>query len=915
MNSSSNRYSKNNQENLREFLDEANEIINRVLENLHIIESRQGKFDNKEISNIYRDMHTLKGTAQLFGVKKIALISHCLEATLDRLRDPGSIFSVLLLKASFDCLNLLKNVVSDLSIDGQTQIPENLVIKTISALIEVATQDQSDNSGLINDFITTNDHEINNIKNRDVKNEKNPSDEMIIATPQVAMQESSIRVQVNQLDKILHLVGELVLIKNQFLQNQEYIELPDLKAATKNLDIITSALQNDVMKTRMQPISTITSKLSFLVKEISESLKKKVDLTVEGAGTELDKSILELIKDPLTQIIKNACDHGIENPEERLLANKPSTGHLLFKSFHEGGQVIIEISDDGVGLNVEKIKNKILEKKIHTVEELEKLSEQQIFNYIFLPDFSTTEEVSALSGRGVGMDIVKTNLSKVGGSVDVSSSKGRGTTVQLRIPLTLAIVPSLVILQGPHQYVLAQVRIVEMMKVASRAENQLNKIEYIQGRPILRTRKKIIPLVHLGGLLKNEFNLNEVIDEFVNIVVLDVDGKHYGLIIDEVGNFTDVVVRPLNVLLKHLKIFSGATILGDGSTSVILDIVGISEFANVFKKKEVNHQIDLHAKSLKKQKTFDIQEFLIFNMTKVDDENQSHFVIPLCLVQRLERISTRKIEYSGELSIIKYGDSILTLVDLKNCLTSTLDTKLKNKVTIHKDISELNVIVIKKSDKFYGFIVNEIEDILTFDATIDDSLTPQFGIMGNILFQKSIYVVIDALGIIDRILSNKEQFLPRKSLLEIKKIVLDQKQKKIRVLYAEDVVFFRKHVSKILSEIGIEVTTFEDGELAYQELIEAPPNTYNLILSDIEMPNKNGIEFAKMVRANEQYKLIPMIALTTRFNDSDIKVGFNAGFNAYLEKLNPEKLILEINKLMNIDDIQQYNQEHNQQAV
>jgi two-component system chemotaxis sensor kinase CheA len=922
---------------LQEFISEGSEILQRVSEGLQSIE--KGNKDPELLSSIYRDMHTLKGTAQLFGYQNIGKLSHVLEASLDPIRKKKLSISARLHECCFMSLDLLGKMLSSVQNSKTDEGFTDEMLHMISLLIDAATHQFAGEINISKDSISAPDRSI---KLEDVKKVE-PQKKEIVEQPKPVMTneitpikpveqkvvqpvlavspdvekshpavqvvqdqtslssvpEATIRVQVSLLDNLMNMIGELVLVRNQVLQFKNNHEDAELISLSKNLDVVTTQLQTEVMKTRMQPISNVVSKFQRVVRDLSKDLGKQIDLTLEGAETELDKTLLEAIKDPMTHLVRNACDHGIETPSQRKTAGKPENGHLLIRSFHEGGHVVIEISDDGKGLDRKKLIAKAIEKNLLTPEKAEAMSEKEVYNIIFMPGFSTAQTVTAVSGRGVGMDVVKTNIEKIGGTIELSSTLGKGMSVAIKIPLTLAIVPALLIKMKHEKYAIPQVKLVELVRVESNEQGA--GIEYLHGRPMLRLRGDLLALVDLRELTEqneNQKSQNNYSD--TNIVVLNADGEIFGLIVDEISDTADIVVKPLSTFLKYLTLFSGATILGDGTVAIILDVMGLAMAANIntHKAKEIDPGLSNDDHNTKKM--FDAQDFLLIDL----GTHVTH-AIPLCLVQRLEEFSLKMIEQSGNQKVVRYRDQLLPLLDLVELLgyESLVDKNLKK-----KEVE--SVVVVQRTGKYYGIKVREVLDIINIECDIDDSICDRLGILGNVVHQKSVIVVVDVLGLIEQ----KQQVIKKGTTQEkdtpvtrmtnnierIKSLNIDMKSKKVRVLYAEDVAFFRKHVMKVLTDAGFEVTVYEDGAKALAALEKSYDNQFNLILSDIEMPKMDGLQFAQEVRKREKYAHIPMIALTTRFKQSDIDAGIKAGFTAYMEKLDPEKLLTKIAALMNL---------------
>lgn len=892
---------------ISEFIAESEEIIGRLNSNLSQLES--GPFTQEKIDSIYRDIHTLKGTSQLFGFINIGLIGHALEACLEPVRSKRIGLIPKLINVIFACLDhvdrILKAPEKELTKDGATKKETECII---AQLIEVAVDSQHGNFKLTREnYFPPDDTEVtkqtllallpkkddsNPISSPTQKttksqdNQKSSSDlskrddleaTLLRVKSELEVQESpaseasTIRVQISVLDRLMNLAGEMVLLRNQVLQYSQKNDNFEFLNIRQRLDLVTSELQEDVMKTRMQPIGNVLSKFTRVVREISRDLNKKIEFTVKGAETELDKSLLEAIKDPLTHIIRNSCDHGIETPEERRRNSKSESGHVEVLAFQEGGQVIIEISDDGRGLNLPKILAKAIEMGVVSPEKAATLLERDIAQLIFAPGFSTAEHISTLSGRGVGMDVVKTNIDKVGGTVDITTKPGRGTKIRLRIPLTLAIVPAMIVRSESEVFAIPQIKVQELLRIDLDSEN--HKIENLQGQSIFRLRGHLLPLVFLNDLLDlpNQSGRTKSNNDIYNIVVLTTDGEPFGLVVDEILDTADIVVKPLPQFLKRLSTFSGSTIMGDGSVALIVDVGGIAQKANL----KTATQMSKNDKSRRgiddvKSHFIENQELLFFSLN-----GQGKYCLPLILVHRLEEIPVQYIEDVGRERIARYRDSILPIINLNQYFKlphSSQETQ--------RDKS--SVIVVSKKRRLFGIEVNEIYDVINIKSDIESPLQERKGVLGNVINEKQIATVIDALGIIEDITE------PNKTTASKSQKAL---KKRARVLFAEDTRFFVQHVQKILAEANIELVHAPDGDAAFKVLKNASAGEFDLVLSDIEMPIMNGFELAEKIRMEPKWKSIPMIALSTRFREADVKKGIEVGFNQYLEKLKADQLL------------------------
>src|SRR5271163_2384943 len=479
------------------------------------------------------------------------------------------------------------------------------------------------------------------------------------AKPRDAAPET-IRVGVNLLDKLMTLVGELVLARNQLMQLTNNLENTGLQAVSERMNLIATELQEQVMKTRMQPIGIIWGQFPRTVRDVALGCGKEVAIEMEGKETELDKTIIEAIKDPLTHLVRNSVDHGIELPEDRVRKGKDRVGRLILRAFHESGQVNIEISDDGAGLNAERIRKKAVERGLITPEQAARMPEREIFNLIFLPGFSTAEKVTNVSGRGVGMDVVKTNVEKIGGAVDVQSTLGRGTTVRVKIPLTLAIIPALVVTCGGERYAIPQVSLLELVRIE--ADEVGKGIELVHGAPVYRLRGRLLPLVYLNRELKLAADARPATenDGAVNIVVLRADERQFGLLVDQIHDTEEIVVKPLRKQLKTVKIFAGSSIMGDGKVALILDVLGVAQHAGVVTENRTRAMTEKATRAKDEPGAgVNKQTFLLFA-----GPGDSRMAIPLATLARLEEFPVAQVEMSGSQWLTQYRGQILPLIRL-----------------------------------------------------------------------------------------------------------------------------------------------------------------------------------------------------------------------------------------------------------
>jgi two-component system chemotaxis sensor kinase CheA len=545
-----------------------------------------------------------------------------------------------------------------------------------------------------------------------------------------AVSDSTIRVDVGLLDKLMNLVGELVLARNQVLQFTIQSADSAFLATSQRLNLITTELQGSVMKTRMQPIGNVWNKLPRVVRDLAAACGKEVRIEMEGQETELDKTIIEAIKDPLTHIVRNSVDHGIERPEARVERGKPAEGCLKMRAYHEGGQVNIEITDDGGGIDYERVKQKALQRGVITAEQAARMSDHETLHLIFLPGFSTAEKVTNVSGRGVGMDVVKTNIEKIGGTVDLQSQVGEGTTLKIKIPLTLAIIPALIVTSGGDRFAIPQVSLLELVRLEG--EQARRQIEFIHGAPVYRLRGQLLPLAYLNRELKIKEQLESDLAA-VNIVVLQADGHPFGLVVDEINDTEEIVVKPLGKQLKGVASFAGATIMGDGRVALILDVLGLAQRANVVS--EVRDRT-LSEKVAQAHKTANARQTLLL----FDAGQGSRMAIPLSMVARLEEFPPSSVEHAGAQEVVRYRGQILPLIRVSKHVPAVCETAGQQQEL-------MQVVVYSEQGRSVGLVVGRINDIVDESITVKRHACGN-GIFGSVVIQDKVTDLLDVQSVI-----------------------------------------------------------------------------------------------------------------------------------------------------------------------
>ncbi len=557
-----------------------------------------------------------------------------------------------------------------------------------------------------------------------------------------SLAESSIRVDVQLLDKLINMVGELVLARNQLLQQvreQDHSAGSSSSSGTiQQLNLITTELQDTVMKTRMQPIRNVWEKFPRVVRDLARSNGKDIELVMEGAETELDRTLLEAIKDPMTHIVRNAADHGIEMPDLRQERGKPAKGRLLLKAFHEGGQINIEISDDGAGIDVERVKEKAVEKGVMSAEVAARMSERDAVRLIFHPGLSTAKKVTNVSGRGVGMDVVKTNIEKIGGAIDMSTRLGEGTQMRIKIPLTLAIIPALMVTSGGEPFAIPQASLLELVRVDKESKLQ---IEVIRGSKFYRLRGILLPLISLNKVLKLTETTKDLAENGrtrsrnigTNIVVLKAGEHSFGLIVDRVNDSEEIVVKPLSRHLKALSYLAGATIMGDGRVALILDVQGIAH-EGLLLSGEGHELNDMVSEEEEVSKT-DRETMILFSVGANDQ-----YAIPLSQVARLEEFDREKVEQSAGSDVIQYRGELLPLVRLGDTIGVMTDDD---------ESDTLPSIVFSKNAKSVGLMVSRILDIVETEMNLHPSPSGKIGVRGSLVVDGMTTDLLDVDQLID----------------------------------------------------------------------------------------------------------------------------------------------------------------------
>jgi two-component system chemotaxis sensor kinase CheA len=824
---------------LREFLTETNENLDRVDSELVRFEREP---NNAEIlGNIFRLVHTIKGTCGFLGLPRLERLAHAAETLMGKFRDgmPVTADAVTITLSTIDRIKVILD-----QLEAQQKEPDGGDEDLIDDLGRLAQHTRPAPRPAVHQKFE--EPEQSEAPERLVSHRSDDERGDRVAS-------HSIRVNVDTLDYLMTTVSELVLTRNQLLEIVRRNEDSDFKVPLQRLSNVTAELQEGVMKTRMQPIGNAWQKLPRVVRDLCAELDKDIDLEMRGAETELDRQVLELVKDPLTHLVRNCADHGIEHAAERLAARKPAAGTIRLNAFHQGGHIIIEIADDGRGLNVARIRAKAIEQGLATEAELAVKSDTEICNFIFVPGFSTATRVTSISGRGVGMDVVRANIEQIGGTVDLQSVPGAGTKFTIKIPLTLAIVSALIVEARGERFAIPQLSVLELVRASGVGEH---RIERIKDAPVLRLRNELLPLLYLRNVLR----LGDSDGQEGFVVVTQVGSQIFGIVVDGVFHTEEIVIKPMSSKLSHIGAFSGTTILGDGSVIMIIDPKGIAQSLG----RAVQSTRDDSSDRDDREETWadDIVSMLVFRAGSRQPK-----AVPLSLVTRLEEIDCRKIEISDGRHLVQYRDQLMPLlrIDMQSGL---------------KQEGAQPILVFSDRGRSMGLVVDEIIDIVEDRLNIEVS-SEQPGVLGYAVIKGHATEIID-IG----------HFLPLAftDWLHRRELSTDQLQR--RVLLVDDSAFFRDMLAPLIKAAGCQVVAVGSAAEALKAL--KSERGFDLVITDIEMPEMDGFALAEALHAMPDTAHLPVIAITAMVSADAVERGREIGFHDFVAKFDRTGLIAAI---------------------
>lgn len=870
---------------LREFLTETAEHLDTV--DVELVRFEQDPNNKAILSNIFRLVHTIKGTCGFLGLPRLEALAHAAETLMGKFRDgmPVTTPAVSLILATLD---RIKDILAEL--EKHAVEPAGSDQDLIDALEVMAAEDIAPDAPAEPAAATTSSTVgtlAYQVLERPLLPGEVPLDELERAFREApgpeapkpkpvapraeelsasvseeageaaAAKVQTIRVNVDTLEHLMTMVSELVLTRNQLLEISRRVDDSSYKVPLQRLSHVTAELQEGVMRTRMQPIGNAWQKLPRVIRDLSAELSKKIDLVMQGADTELDRQVLEVIKDPLTHMVRNSADHGIESPLERKAAGKSERGTIRLNAYHEGGTITIEIADDGRGLNFAAIRRKAIERGIASEAEVERMSEAQVAKFIFHPGFSTAAAITSVSGRGVGMDVVKTNIELIGGTVDIRSEPGRGTTFTIKIPLTLAIVAALIVASKDQRYAIPQVAVLELVRVTPGSEHT---IERINGTPVLRLRDRLLPIVPLSKVL----GLNG--DEEANegfVVVTQVGRQRFGILVDGVFHTEEIVVKPMSTKLRHIQLFSGNTILGDGAVVLIVDPNGLARMVG-----SGTEDGQLQGGAAFEQSNVaedDTTTLLVFR-----GGGESLKAVPLSLVTRLEEIDASTIEWLGGRPLVQYRGRLMPLV------ASDGELEIKRE--------GMQALVVFSDDDFaMGLAVNEIVDIVE-DRLDIELVADRSDLVGSAVIRGRATEVV-----------NIAHYLPLVAEAWMRSGQSSGASPSRSVLLVDGSAFFRDMLLPVLKASGYKVHAAANAGEALQVLSSGA--TIDVLISDLDLPDRPGFELIAGLRASTRYAHLPVIALTLKHDPRQIAQAHKLQVTELVAKFDRRGLIAALSEL------------------
>ncbi|MBZ6079413.1 hybrid sensor histidine kinase/response regulator [Microvirga puerhi] len=869
---------------LREFLTETAEHLDTV--DVELVRFEQDPNNKAILSNIFRLVHTIKGTCGFLGLPRLEALAHAAETLMGKFRDgmPVTTPAVSLILATLDRIKDILNELEKHSvepngsdhdlIEALERMAATEVHTEASTAIAPASSVGSLTYQVLERALLPGEVPLDELERafRETPGPEATKPESAIVMPvesgtapvsaeeaaeAVSAKVQTIRVNVDTLEHLMTMVSELVLTRNQLLEISRRVEDNSYKVPLQRLSHVTAELQEGVMRTRMQPIGNAWQKLPRVIRDLSAELSKKIELVMQGADTELDRQVLEVIKDPLTHMVRNSADHGIESPLERKAAGKSERGTIRLNAYHEGGTITIEIADDGRGLNFAAIRRKAAERGIASEAEVERMSDAQVAKFIFHPGFSTAAAITSVSGRGVGMDVVKTNIELIGGTVDIRSETGRGTTFTIKIPLTLAIVAALIVASKDHRYAIPQVAVLELVRVTPGSEHA---IERINGTPVLRLRDRLLPIIPLSKVLStsSEEDVNEGF-----VVVTQVGRQRFGILVDGVFHTEEIVVKPMSSKLRHIQLFSGNTILGDGAVVLIIDPNGLARMVGSGTEDgQMQSDAALEQSSVENEETTTL---LVFR-----GGGESLKAVPLSLVTRLEEIDASTIEWLGGRPLVQYRGRLMPLV------ASDEELEIKRE-------GMQALVVFSDSDFAMGLAVDEIVDIVEDKLDIE-LVADRSDLVGSAVIRGRATEVV-----------NIAHYLPLVAESWMRSGQPVGMASSRSVLLVDGSAFFRDMLTPVLKAAGYKVHSA--GSAAEALGLLSSGTGIDVLITELDLPDRSGFELIASLRSSTRYAQLPVIGLTVRHDPRQVAQAHKLQVTELVAKFDRRGLIAALAEL------------------
>lgn len=859
---------------LQDFLIDAQEGLKTI--ETDFVELEKDPTNQEILNGIFRFVHSMKGAASFMGLTNLGGIAHKGESVMDKLRKGDLALNTGIMDTIFLLIDVIRALISELANkETDTETDTTYVGSLLDKILAGETVSLNEQPAWI--------EAENTPEPTPGMEDVNPDPivqpvqkEIIAAQPAQGEKpverrdlSQNIRIDVPKLDYIIDLVGELVLSRNRNLQLQKILSKKysadetvtiDLQGAGNNLDSLTSELQLAIMKLRMVPVSTVLNKFSRVVRDIANKVGKKVDFKINGGDTEIDKNIVEGISDPLTHIIRNSVDHGIEAPDERVLNGKAEAGQIEMSAYYEGNYVIIEVSDNGKGIDPDRIKSKAIEKGVITNEEAGKMSKAAILDLIFAPGFSTMEQVTDLSGRGVGMDVVKTNIEKLKGHIILDSEKGKGTNLKLKMPLTLAILDTLVVNVSEQKYAIPLADVEEAHRM------KFKDLEHTRGHKVFRMRDEILPVETLTEIVKLPYHYHQ--DTDITVIVLRRNGVKMGIVVDNITGHEEVLIKSLECLdgLAEPQGVSGASILGDGSIIFIIDVDAIMKITCAAEKQAENISKASVTQSIV------TETFVLF-----DNNGREQYAVPACNIEEILIVNRGEIETLAGAMFTKYRGKSLQITTISSVAGTVCDDN---------NFEDYYLLIIKHGGILTGLITYKLHGIRKYpiDSILPCGESSVSGTTGHIISNDKRFIFLLSPEAISSSIHSSNTLAPVS--------ISAGSSGSGKVLVIDDTKMYRTLLSDVVRECGFTPITAEDGADGLNKLT----GDISLVLTDLEMPRMDGYEFTSAAR--RVYPDKPIVVVTTRSGDADKKKGFDVGVTDYMVKFDKELLRGAIDKYM-----------------